>query len=190
MDSFTRHELRNRFASIRNAAFYLKTRVEKRTDLFHTDSRVAAFFALIDEELKKAEGLLAEGSASGQVPGQAADHASSARRRVLLVDDDERVTVTLSALLEEEGFSLDTARSLADARALLGGEAAYDVVLLDINLRDGSGLDLLPGIRTRLPGAVVLGIGAALEPGTAAGSFDDIVPKEGAFVAALGLLRG
>ena len=60
-----RHDLRNRLASIRNAAFYLRLRVEKHTELLTTDPRCAAFFQLIQEELLRAEELIAERLAPG-----------------------------------------------------------------------------------------------------------------------------
>lgn len=182
MDLLIRHDLRNRFASIRNALFYLKTRVQKRTGLCDADPRVPAFFALIDEELQKAEALIApraEQAPCAQAPQQRS-------RRVLLVDDDEAVSVTLCALLEEEGIAVDSARSLAQARACLEGDADYSLVLLDMNLGDGSGLDLLPGLRARLPEARVLAIGASME--ATSGLFDAIAQKEHAFSAALDLL--
>ncbi|XXF78626.1 sensor histidine kinase [Myxococcaceae bacterium GXIMD 01537] len=52
-----RHELRNRLASIRNASFYLMSRV-KQTELWAKDPHVGAFFELIDQEVSSAEGVL------------------------------------------------------------------------------------------------------------------------------------
>lgn len=56
-----RHDLRNKLASIRNAAFYLRRRLQK-TEPFETDPRVSVFFKLIDDELVAAERLTAEPS--------------------------------------------------------------------------------------------------------------------------------
>jgi signal transduction histidine kinase len=52
-----RHDLRNRFSSIRNAAFYLMRQTQK-TELWKTDPRMEMFFKLIDSELASAESLL------------------------------------------------------------------------------------------------------------------------------------
>ena len=71
---------------------------------------------------------------------------------ILLVDDDESVRITLAALLEGEGFTVDAAESYAGALACLASEAArYDLVLLDQHLGDGEGSALLPQVRARQP---------------------------------------
>jgi hypothetical protein len=49
-----RHYLRNRFAAIRNAAFYLQKRVST-TSLWEEDERVSRFFDLIASELSDAD---------------------------------------------------------------------------------------------------------------------------------------
>jgi signal transduction histidine kinase len=56
--SSVRHDLRNKLASVRNAAFYIKRRAEK-TELFQIDPRVEVFFKLIEDELGLAETILA-----------------------------------------------------------------------------------------------------------------------------------
>ncbi|WP_224249244.1 ATP-binding protein [Hyalangium gracile] len=52
-----RHDLRNRFSSIRNASYYLMKQAQK-SELWKADPRVAVFFQLIDSELASAEELL------------------------------------------------------------------------------------------------------------------------------------
>jgi signal transduction histidine kinase len=52
-----RHDLRNRFASIRNASYYLMRQAQK-AELWKMDPRVEIFFQLIDRELSSAEQLL------------------------------------------------------------------------------------------------------------------------------------
>lgn len=63
-----RHDLRNKLASIRNAAFYLRRKVEK-TELFETDARVPLFFGLIDDELVSAEKLMSDRVGLGHLFG-------------------------------------------------------------------------------------------------------------------------
>jgi signal transduction histidine kinase len=52
-----RHDLRNRFSSIRNAAYYLMRQTQK-AELWKADPRMEMFFQLIDSELASAEALL------------------------------------------------------------------------------------------------------------------------------------
>ncbi|MEF7614845.1 sigma-54 dependent transcriptional regulator [Aquincola sp. MAHUQ-54] len=60
----------------------------------------------------------------------------------LIVEDDPAVAEAMAALIAAEGFSAVTARSLRDARRQLATRAP-DLVLLDLQLPDGQGLDLL-----------------------------------------------
>lgn len=54
-----RHDLRNRLASVRNASFYLKRKVESSaTELWANDGRVPKFFEMIDGELTSAEEII------------------------------------------------------------------------------------------------------------------------------------
>ena len=59
----------------------------------------------------------------------------------LVVDDNPAWRAALSRRLEEEGFSTTAAGTLAEARAALATRA-YDLVLVDILLPDGNGLEL------------------------------------------------
>src|SRR5258706_4201238 len=71
--------------------------------------------------------------------------------RALVVDDDLNFLTAEAALVEREGFAITTATSLAEARERLR-EDPPDVVLVDLMLPDGGGLELLddlpPGART------------------------------------------
>jgi two-component system response regulator HydG len=59
----------------------------------------------------------------------------------LIVEDDPNSLSGLSAILAADGFSVDTATTLAEARSALT-RFIPDVVLVDLNLPDGSGLEL------------------------------------------------
>ena len=61
--------------------------------------------------------------------------------RVLLVEDDEAITMGLSYSLEKEGYEVVTAKNGAQARSVWKPEK-YDICVLDINLPDGSGYDI------------------------------------------------
>jgi len=68
--------------------------------------------------------------------------------RILLVEDEPELALTLVARLNDEGFVVDHFGSLGAAiEAVMGAD--YRAVLLDRRLPDGDGLSLLPVLRTR-----------------------------------------
>jgi two-component system, NarL family, invasion response regulator UvrY len=78
--------------------------------------------------------------------------------RVAIVDDHAVVRGGLRALLNEAG-GIDVvaeARSVPDAIDMLRGNAALDVLILDISLPDQSGLELLRRIHVQYPDIRVL----------------------------------
>jgi DNA-binding response OmpR family regulator len=82
----------------------------------------------------------------------------------LLVDDSELVRLTFGAVLEDAGFCVRNAESLAGARRVLAEGGDFDLVVLDLELGDGSGLDLVPEVRAVRPtAAIVLLTGTPLD---------------------------
>jgi putative two-component system response regulator len=78
------------------------------------------------------------------------------RSAVLVVDDDEGVRKSITRFLELDGYSVLSAGTLAEARALLDTREVL-VVLSDITMQDGdNGLDLLAEVRERRPDLDVL----------------------------------
>ncbi len=69
---------------------------------------------------------------------------------VLIVDDDEAIGAFLGRLLESKGWRVSIAKDAAAALALVAGNN-FDVALLDKNLPDMTGLDLVPHVRKSLP---------------------------------------
>ena len=67
-------------------------------------------------------------------------------RRILVVDDETSLLDFLRLLLEEEAYEVEVAPSVADARGHLAA-GRFDLVLCDILMPDGSGLDLLKEIK-------------------------------------------
>jgi two-component system KDP operon response regulator KdpE len=66
--------------------------------------------------------------------------------RILLIEDDRELGKALRNSLATEGYSVTTAASLSEARALLANQAAghsFDLYLLDLGLPDGDGKSLL-----------------------------------------------
>lgn len=68
--------------------------------------------------------------------------------RVLVVEDDREIRNLLQSSLAVEGFVVQTAVSVSEARAMLGSSLP-DIVLLDLGLPDGDGADLVREIRSR-----------------------------------------
>jgi len=68
--------------------------------------------------------------------------------RILVVEDDPVLMDGLKVGLGLAGATVDEVATCADARAALAG-SRFDAVVLDLMLPDGSGLDLLAGMRVR-----------------------------------------
>jgi DNA-binding response OmpR family regulator len=70
------------------------------------------------------------------------------KRRVLLVDDEVAVLLTLKAVLEISGFDVDTAASARDARLKLKSRV-YEMVITDMRMEsDQAGRDVIVAART------------------------------------------
>ena len=65
---------------------------------------------------------------------------------LLIVDDDAGARETLSDILSEENYIITGAGNISDAKSSLK-DKFYNIVLVDIRLPDGSGLDLLKYIK-------------------------------------------
>lgn len=69
-------------------------------------------------------------------------------KQILIVEDDTLLNKTLTYNLASEGYEISSAGTYA-AAVLLLQKGEFDLVLLDINLPDGNGLDLCGEIRGR-----------------------------------------
>src|SRR5437868_12763827 len=64
-------------------------------------------------------------------------------RRILLVDDEVAILLTLKAILELHGFNVETAASAAEAREKLTSHS-YDMVITDMRMEtETSGYDVI-----------------------------------------------
>ena len=75
--------------------------------------------------------------------------------KVLVVDDEDSVVVTIKAILQLDGYDVDTTTSGARAREMVR-EVEYDLVLTDLRLEDGDGLDVLKAVRESYPETVTI----------------------------------
>jgi len=66
--------------------------------------------------------------------------------RVLLIEDDHVLGAAMRDYVVSSGHSVDWMRRIDDARLALAG-VSYEAILLDLNLPDGRGLDLLRDLR-------------------------------------------
>ena len=76
-------------------------------------------------------------------------------RRVLIIDDERPVLMTLEALLKRHGYQVDTAPTAAQGFKLLKSKSPM-LVLLDLRLPDADGLEMLDGIKNELPEVQVI----------------------------------
>ncbi|HEX5134338.1 MAG TPA: response regulator, partial [Thermoanaerobaculia bacterium] len=71
------------------------------------------------------------------------------KRRVLVIDDEKAIRETLSEILSDEGYLVTAIESGEEGlRRLL--DEPFDLVFLDVWLRDGDGLSLLEAANGRL----------------------------------------
>jgi DNA-binding response OmpR family regulator len=59
--------------------------------------------------------------------------------KVLLIDDEPIITKLISAVMKEDGWEIETAHSLAEAKAKAG---PFDVIVADVRLPNGDGRHL------------------------------------------------
>jgi DNA-binding NtrC family response regulator len=70
------------------------------------------------------------------------------RPRILVVEDNNALAQSTKRILEEEGFAADAADDFASAVKLLD-EYRYEVVVVDMKLPDGNGIDILEELKKR-----------------------------------------
>jgi PAS domain S-box-containing protein len=75
--------------------------------------------------------------------------------RILIVDDEPRMCESLSKLLADRGFLVDSANTAKDGMQCLAG-AAFDLLLLDVMLPDMNGLQLLEYVHDKYPELLVI----------------------------------
>jgi two-component system, NtrC family, response regulator PilR len=97
---------------------------------------------------------------------------------LLIVDDEASLRDFLSIVFEDEGWRVETAGSVAEAQAAVA-KSEPDLILCDLMLPDGSGIDLLREVKSATPSVAVVMITAHTSTKSAvealkAGAFDYI----------------
>lgn len=111
-------------------------------------------------------------------PLRASDSESEQRRRILVVDDHRDTLRSMKLLLTRLGYQVFAAENMTDALRIAENEE-FDILLSDIGLPDGSGLELLKRIReTRHVPALALsgfGMDEDVQRSQDAGFFDHLI---------------
>ena len=75
--------------------------------------------------------------------------------RILIVDDDPLVVDSLRQVIEKTGHESASAASVSSALEAVRSRP-FDIILCDVRMPDGSGLDILPEIRAGLSAPEVI----------------------------------
>jgi len=75
--------------------------------------------------------------------------------RILVVDDEENVALTLGEVLKREGYHVHIAASPSEANALISKEE-FDVALVDLRLGTSNGIDIIKTLRSQQPACVTI----------------------------------
>ena len=79
----------------------------------------------------------------------------SSAKQILIIEDDSDLVRTLTAIMENSGFSVDVAFSGKEAKNLLK-RSPPDLILLDIKLPDVDGLSLMEEIKEKLTETAII----------------------------------
>lgn len=109
--------------------------------------------------------------------GQVAEPVPARHARVLLVEDHPGAAMALRMCLEEYGYAVEHAASVAQALQLAQSQP-FDIVLTDLGLPDGSGVEIGRALGTQLPVLALSGYGAESDlRSTAAAGFSGHLVK-------------
>lgn len=75
-------------------------------------------------------------------------------KNILLLEDNESIIMGLKYSLEQEGFDVETAKSVSDAKNKIN-EKEYSIYLLDITLPDGNGFEICKLIKEKYDKPVI-----------------------------------
>lgn len=76
--------------------------------------------------------------------------------RILIVDDESSLRTALFRVLDRKGLSVVTANRVEEAKLLCQGDQTLDLALVDLNLPDGDGIELMTHLKTIHPSCEVI----------------------------------
>ncbi|MEE8239878.1 MAG: response regulator, partial [Nitrospirales bacterium] len=79
--------------------------------------------------------------------------------KILIVDDERSMRDVLSIMLKRTGYAVTVASDAEEAIAEVGREI-FDLVITDLKMPKGSGIDVLKAVKATAPETVVLVITA------------------------------
>src|SRR5260370_1604323 len=85
-------------------------------------------------------------SEAAVIPRRMSEAPLSSQGCILIIDDEAEIRESLQTLLEFEGYEVEAAANGEQGISKLG-DRRFDLVLLDLALRDRNGIELLPEIR-------------------------------------------
>ncbi len=68
--------------------------------------------------------------------------------KILVVEDEPELAKSIQSFLESEGHIIEKASKLSDALHLV--DNIYDIIVLDLNLPDGNGLDVVKKVKHKM----------------------------------------
>lgn len=78
------------------------------------------------------------------------------KEHLFLVDDDRWLLESMTEWLKSEGFQVTAAAGVKKAKSLLQGDVDYDLILCDLRLEDGDGMEVLRAAKKLQPHIPVL----------------------------------
>ena len=80
---------------------------------------------------------------------------ASLPNRILVVDDEESMASVLELILSQAGYEVVSAHNVGQATRVLSGRS-FDLVITDLRLPDGTGVDLLTSLKRDTPNTEVI----------------------------------
>jgi DNA-binding NtrC family response regulator len=68
------------------------------------------------------------------------------KKDILIIEDEKDICTLLSSMLMEKGYSVKFSNSISEGKNLIT-QSYPEVLILDINLPDGNGLDAIPELK-------------------------------------------
>ena len=112
---------------------------------------------------------------------------------ILLLEDDMSLIDGLQYSLKKNGYAVEVARTVSEAKRLLQNIDQYDLLILDVTLPDGTGFEICEMVRNRNEHIPIISFGAWIPAGMtilrSLSNLENCVPVFGPYCAAPEFLR-